>query len=677
LHGLSHETKETRSMNCFRMTVAAALAGCVMGLALLAGAIAAEPAPPNRDPLQPQPYRRLPVGSVRAKRWLRHQLELQRDGLTGHAEELYRDIGESDWISETKRGGQFAWERGPYYAKGLMALAYVLDDADLKKKARRWVEPVLASQRADGDFGPKDRNWWANMIVLHYLRDYAEATGDARVPAFFEKYFRFQLRTLPAHTLMNDSKWAKARGGDNLEIVLWLYNRTGEPWLMDLARLLVDQTNQWHRYYAEGEGDNAYPQHIVNCMQGLKTPPLAFLVTGDAAHRRGFGHFTDPDGWIRQKCDRIDGMVSGSEPLTDRSSTGGTELCAIVERILSSTVAMRILGDAAIADGLERVAYNALPAALAPDIKGLRYYILPNQPKCTNENLGFRHNGRGKHAICPGPHSGYGCCRSNFHHGWPKFVHNMWMATADGGLALAAYGPNTVTATVGDGGRTVTIDQATDYPFREDVTLRVTAESAVAFPLEVRIPAWCKRPEVRMNGKPVEDVRPGTFHRIERSWKTGDTVEIRLPMVPTVSRWINDSVAIARGPLAFSLLMDGQWKPTQTFLDGAFHTYEIRPSGPWNYALVLDDLAEPDVETTVAEEVPAQPFKAADAPVRLTVRAARTDAGGWGTFREDLPARAVEPPPSPVKVSGETGTVTLVPYGSTAIRITHLPLADR
>lgn len=44
------------------------------------------------------------------------------------------------------------------------------------------------------------------------------------------------------------------------------------------ARLLLVQTNQWHQYYADGKGDCAYPQHIVNVMQGLKTPPLMYLV---------------------------------------------------------------------------------------------------------------------------------------------------------------------------------------------------------------------------------------------------------------------------------------------------------------------------------------------------------------------------------------------------------------
>ena len=149
----------------------------------------------NRGPLQPQPYVRLPMGSVQAKDWLKHQLELQRDGLTGHAEELYGDIGGSDWISDRKQGGQHAWERGPYYAKGLIALAFVLDDDALKKKTRKWIDKVIESQRDDGDFGPKQRNWWPNMIVLHYLRDYFEATGDDRIPPFIGKYFSMNGRT--------------------------------------------------------------------------------------------------------------------------------------------------------------------------------------------------------------------------------------------------------------------------------------------------------------------------------------------------------------------------------------------------------------------------------------------------------------------------------------------------
>lgn len=628
----------------------------------------------NRAPLRAQPYQVLPLGCVRAEGWLKHQLELQRDGLTGHAEELYADIGRSDWLTGEKKGGEYAWERGPYYTKGLLALAYVLDDPGLKAKARKWVEAVLKSQRPDGDFGPKNCNWWANMIVLMYLRDEYEVSKDPRVAAFLDRYFRFQLKTLPQHPLRADSMWAQARGGDNLDVVLWLYNVTGHKELLQLADLLIAQTGQWERYYADGSGQNAYPEHIVNVMQGLKTPPLMYLRSGAESHRDGYRNATRPDGWLMQKFGRVDAMLNGTEPLSDLSSTQGTELCAIVERILSCSIALRILGDASIGDQLETVAYNALPAALAPDIKGLRYYSLPNQPKCTDEALGFKNNGEEKHSICPGPDSGFGCCRSNFHFGWPKFVQSMWMATADHGLVAAAYGPNRVTAKVGAEGRTVSIDQDTGYPFQPTVVLTVATEREVAFPLKVRIPAWCQAPRAAVCGEVLAPPVPGTFLEIRRTWKNGDTVKLDFPMTPRVSHWINRSAAISRGPLVYALRIPEQpWTGIASFLDGRFHTYEIRPAGAWNYALLLKGSDRIVCEADVSATIPAQPFRAADAPVRLTVKAFRTDRSGWGAFRQDFPARAVEPPVSPLDTRGPIETVTLVPYGATQIRIALFP----
>jgi DUF1680 family protein len=247
----------------------------------------------------------------------------------------------------------------------------------------------------------------------------------------------------------------------------------------------------------------------------------------------------------------------------------------------------------------------------------------------------------------------------------------MWMATADTGLAVAAYGPNTVTAKVGKEGRPVTIDQETDYPFTSTSTLTIHTERTVSFPLELRIPSWCEEPTVLVNKEPVTNVTAGTYHRIERAWSGGDVVQISFPMPVKISHWINDSVAVTRGPLVFSLLIEEEKTSTQSFLDDQFHTHEIRPASAWSYAILLAGSPTPSIETTVAKTMPAQPFKAADAPVRLQLKAAKTDLGG--KFREDFPARAVEPPQSPVEVTGDIETITLVPYGSTEIRITQFP----
>lgn len=625
--------------------------------------------------LQPFAFELLPPGAVRPAGWLRHQLELQRDGLTGHAEELYDDIGQADWVTGGHRGGQFAWERGPYYAKGLIPLAWALDDANLKAKSQKWVDNVIASQRTDGNFGPNQQNWWANMIVLHYLRDVYLATQDARILDFFQKYFDFQLKRLPELPLRRDSVWAMDRGGDNLDVVLWLYDRTQNPNLLKLADLLVEQTSDWSQYYADGSGEQAYPVHIVNTTQGLKAPALMWRVTGRPLDRDGYRAFVAPSGWIMRQFGRADGMVNGTEPMTDRATTQGTELCAVAERILSAVTTLGVLGEAWLGDDLEYTAYNALPAEISPDGRGIRYYLLQNEPKCTNQPLGFSDNGNAR-SICPGPDAGFPCCRSNYHFAWPKFVQNMWMKAPDGGLVAAAYGPNTVTAPVGPDQKPATLAVGGNYPFGDHVTVTVQTAPGGRFPLHLRIPSWAENPEVKVNGAVQTAVKTGSFLKLERDWKAGDVVSLAFPAAITYIRGLNASVAVRRGPLLYALkLAEKPWK--QIDMRNGFGTYEILPDAPWNWALLFTDPAHAlDVAwEPPTGEIPDQPFKWNAAPCAIKVKGFLTTAGRWGRYRTEFSARAFEPPASPIPAQDAVQEVTLVPYGATQIRITLFPWA--
>ncbi len=611
----------------------------------------------------------LPLGSVRPTDWLAEQLLKQSDGLTGHAEELYDDIGKSDWLTGANVGKEYAWERGPYYAKGLVSLAFVLDDATLKGKARRWVDAILGSQRADGDFGPKARNWWANMIALWLLRDWCEATGDVRVVPFLERYFAFQREAVKVHPFAADSKWAAARAGDELDVVLWLYRRTRKDEWLAFARTVSAQSADWTTYYYRG-GDpagrnaNGYRSHIVNFMQGLKTPALQSLLDGDARKRGAYAAAFAPAGWAMRLYGRPDRMVNGSEPLSDRSASGGTELCAIAERILSCQTVLAATGDLTAADDLEIVAYNSLPATLAKDGRGMRYYCLLNQPTCEDKPLLFANNGAGSGpnrngAICPGPHAGFGCCRSNFHFAWPKFVQSMWMRRG-GGLAAVAYGPCRVTADVG--GRTVTLAMSTGYPFDGKVEIRVL-EGGGRFPIFARVPQGSGLPDA------------GQFRTFARDWKPGETIELDFPLATRLSFWENEAVAVMRGPLLFALRMPAVEKAVPRYpvpfenrwIEGEteFPRKEIRPTAPWNYALLLNrdrTLAGATVED------------AGDEGVSIRARAVKTDFGGWGYMRDVTTGRAVDPPPSPVPdEGGRAETVALVPMGLTEIRIALFP----
>jgi hypothetical protein len=238
------------------------------------------------------------------------------------------------------------------------------------------------------------------------------------------------------------------------------------------------------------------------------------------------------------------------------------------------------------------------------------------------------------------------------HQGWPKLAASLWMATNDGGFAAVAYGPSEVTSAG------VTIEERTDYPFRESVSLLVKS-GAGAFPLVLRIPAWADGASVTVNGAPQSGVKPGEFFRLARAWKTGDRVELRFPMAVRTSTWFNNAIAVERGPLVYSLRIGENWhKIKQT---GPASDWEIYPTTPWNYALVKG--AFPVVEKPIAR----QPFRADSSPVEITAKARRLPE--W-TLVDDSPGPL---PVSPVTSKRPEETITLVPYGAAKLRITAFP----
>src|SRR5579859_2873196 len=207
----------------------------------------------SRAPLRQDPFIGLPLGAIQPEGWLREMLIRQKNGATGNLDVLYPQVmgKRNGW-----RGGDGdQWERGPYWLDGLLPLAYLLHDKALIAKTTPFIEWTLKSQGADGFFGPsKDyppepgiqrdnsRDWWPKMVMLKVLQQYYTATGDERVIRLMTNYFRYELADLPKEPLDHFTGWAQARGGDNLLIVYWLYNITGDKFLLDLADLLHRQT---------------------------------------------------------------------------------------------------------------------------------------------------------------------------------------------------------------------------------------------------------------------------------------------------------------------------------------------------------------------------------------------------------------------------------------------------
>ncbi len=637
-----------------------------------------EPAPPppaaranafyvsNRPPLAASPFAKLPPGAIEPRGWLRRQLELEAAGFSGRLPEISKFLAKegNGWLSPDGVGDH-GWEEVPYWLKGFGDLGYVLRDRRIIDEARLWIEGALASQRDDGYFGPRANltsldgkpDLWPHMIMLAALQSWHEFSGDPRVLDFMTRYFRWQLAAPEGEFLV--PFWQQQRAADNLASVYWLYNRTGEPWLLELAHKIHRRTANWTVGVANWHG--------VNIAQAFRGPAVYWQQSHDELHHAA--------AWQRYRdVMNVYGQVPGGGFGADENCRPGftdprqgTETCTWAELMLSFEMLLKIDGDGKWADLCEEIAFNSLPASMTADLKALHYLTAPNLVRCDrrSKSPGIENAGD---MFSFNPHS-YRCCQHNVAHAWPYFAEHLWLATPDNGLAAVMYAPCSVTAQVGDGSE-VTITEETHYPFDEWIELEIHTARPVRFPLHVRIPAWSE-PLVSVNERPVpvQPTRQG-FAWLDQTWRDGDRVTITLPMAPSIRRWPanHDAVTIDRGPLTYSLAIREKWERYGG--SDEWPATELHPASPWNYGLVADKLNSIEVQQRPWPES-EQPFTPEAAPIVLKAQARRIP--GW---QEDAKGLVGPLQAGPAKTAEPIETVELIPLGCARLRISAFPLAS-
>lgn len=637
----------------------------------------------NRPPLAPSRLIALPVGAVKPRGWLREMLERQRLGLTGHLGEISAWLQKEDnaWLSKDGKG-KYGWEELPYWLKGYIELAYLTGDPKMIDESRVWIEGALASQRANGDFGPDQRfndgtrDYWANMVMLFCLQSYYEhslAAGkrDQRVLDLMTRYFKHQL-TVPDDQFLT-GYWQKMRGGDNLYSILWLYNRTGDPELLKVAEKVHRCTANW------GLKDDLPNWHNVNIAECFREPAQFSLLSHDPADlHAAYANFHE----VRKRFGQVPGGMFGGD---ENCRVGfddprqATETCGFVEQMLSDAILLQISGDPFWADHCENVAFNSYPAAVMPDFRSLRYLTAPNMVVSDSLNHAPGIDNGGPFLVM-NPFSSR-CCQHNHSHGWPYFAKHLWMATPDNGVCAAMYSACEVNVKVADG-ESVRFVEKTNYPFEDKITFAFHAAQPVRFPLYLRVPAWCADAEVIINGQREQTPdASGKFIRIEREWTAGDTVTLKLPMNVSLTTWKHnhDSVSVNYGPLTFSLKIGERYeqKGSKETAIGDSHwqagvdtskwpSFEIHPTTAWNYGLVLNE-KHPEESFTVQQRAWPDsnfPFTLEDVPLTMRVKARQIPE--WTLDRYGLCAVLQD---SPVRSSQPDETVTLVPMGAARLRI--------
>ncbi|HUZ58590.1 MAG TPA: beta-L-arabinofuranosidase domain-containing protein [Hanamia sp.] len=645
----------------------------------------------NKKPLEPLVFIKLPVGTIKPGGWILKYLELQRDGLTGKLGEISAWLVKKNnaWFSGTGKGDH-GWEEVPYWLKGYGDMGYILNDKSIINETRSWLEKVFESQRPDGFFGPgevvrnkenkiiKVPDLWPNMIMLWCLQSYYEYSNDARVISLMTNYFKWQ-STVPDSILLK-TYWENSRGGDNLYSIYWLYDHTGEKWLLDLGTKIFRNTANWD------QRNNLPNWHNVNIAQSFREPATYYMQTKDSTLLNAtYNDFH----LVRNIYGQVPGGMFGADEDARKGYTDprqAVETCGMVEQMSSDEILSGITGDPMWADNCEDVAFNTYPAAVMANFRGLRYLTAPNMVVSDNKNHSPGIENAGPF-LTMNPFSSR-CCQHNHSQGWPYYEEHLWMATPDNGIAAMMYNSSEVNVKVGNrSGHTVTLKQTTHYPFDENIKIEVNTSSPVSFPLYLRIPRWCNDAKVMMNGNVVNvNATPGSYIRLENKWKQGDVIELTLPMHLTLRLWTENknSVSLNYGPLTFSLkikeyykkinseesaISDSKWQPDVD--EAKWPAYNIYPASMWNYGLELNSKSLSEQFEIIKKTWPGSnfPFDQKDVPIMIKAKGKLIPE--WTLDKYGLCGLL---PQSPVDVHTNEETIELIPMGAARLRISAFPV---
>jgi len=629
----------------------------------------------NRKPLQPSCMAKLPVGSVHAKGWLKQQLDLMAEGMTGHLNEISPFLkSDNGWLGGDKDG----WEEQAYWFRGYHDLAILTGNPRLQAESKNWIESVLASQDKDGYFGPKNQksvvgkngkkvcDLWPHMVMCEALINYFEFSKDERVIRLLSHFCEF-CRALPEDQFLpaldqDFGDWRpsiqKGRAGDMVPSIVWLYNHTGENWLLELATRFYQHTT--------GPSGTFLSNHVIDFTQRFAYPGVYSQISGQS-------WLMDlTEYWYKEHT-----IVWGQQPrgifgADENVRAGyidprqGFETCGFGEFSRSFYLLGELTGKPLYADRVEDLLFNHFTAAMTPDLKGLHYLTASNQPQLDADGV-HDYNNQGRQ-ICYSPTECYRCCQHNVAMTWPRFAENLWQASGDHGVVAWMYAPNEMVANLGNDSE-VKIEVKTDYPFKGLVGLVVSCDKPVKFPLYLRIPVWAKGTVITLNENSlVQEAQAGGFVRIERTWSAGDKLEMNMPMTVTITRWPRTgSVTVNRGPLSYSIMIGERWNRCGG--TDKWPEWEVFPTSPWNYGLIIPDKdSELTFKVEEKDELAGQPWSLEGAPIHITVKGKRITS--WTLENAMVP----DLQQSPIRTDQPEENIQMIPLGCARIRMSCLPV---
>ncbi len=591
---------------------------------------------------------------IQPKGWIKRQLEIQANGLSGNLDKMWRDVKDSAWIGGEAEG----WERVPYWLDGFIPLAYLLKNEDMIARAKKYINAIISNQRESGwicpctdDFIPHYDSW-AVQLISKVLVVYYECSGDERIPEIVYKIMKnyYDLLSSGSKVLFY---WDKARWFESFISLNFLYKRYNEEWIKDLATILKKQgldysllTDKWKTPYHDWE----HSRHIVNIAMMLKYEAVSCDLLGEDYQDIAEKLHTI----LKEYNGTAVGTFTGDECLAGLSPINGTELCAVAEQMYSYEWILAYSGDDKWRERLEMLAFNALPATLSDDMWTHQYDQMSNQIACQKLGLNPHFTTNNIEAHLFGLEPNYGCCTANFNQAWPKFALSSFM-----------YNDNTVFSAIPIPSRLKTKDiditLKTNYPFDNNFEYIVKTKKDIK--LKVNIPSFAKN--LVVNGNPTTYSEELIFD-ITKNQKT--VITLSYNVLPTLVDRPHDLKCVKCGSLVFSVPIKYEKVAIEYVKDGVerkfpYCDYEFIPKSDWNYAL-----SSPFFEVE-RHKISSTPFSSTKPAVTIKAKVKNIP---WG-LEDGFLSVCAKIPKCRIPISKEK-TIKLYPYGSSKLRITELPL---
>ncbi len=598
------------------------------------------------------------IWKIKPEGWLRRQLEIQAASLSGHLDKIWPDISHSAWIGGDKDG----WERVPYWLDGFVPLAFLLEDADLIKRADRYIFAILDGQEESGWICPctpekrKDYDLWSLMLISKVLTLYCQFTDSPRAKDALYRAMKNYYELLKQERV-GLGLWGEYRWFEALIALVYLQENYQENWIGDLAGLLRDKGvdyGEFRHLWKETKDAWTLSAHIVNLAMMFKCEALTARLLGQPYENKAEEYWQLLDQYHGTAV----GCFTGDECLSGINNNRGFELCSVVELMYSCEVLYELTVDPVWMERLEKIAFNALPAAFTEDMWAHQYDQQVNQIGCVRSETSFFRSNNGE-ANLFGLEPNFGCCTANFSQGWPKLALSSFMKS-DAGIVCPILLPAALETEIN--GVPVKVQVRSDYPFRMEATFVVTVQKPVEFELKIRIPRWARN--LKVNGMPVTEE---AYYTLNRQWKEQEQLHLQFSAIPALMPRPNGLAALEYGALVFALPIAAEYRMYEYKRDGVvrkfpYCDYELYPEEQWRYGFAQDVFR-------VMEREFESPFSPSKPPVTIMANLSRVD---WDTA-EGYPYIAREVPNSHAALSGEEEK-ELIPYGCAKLRLTEMPV---